>query len=265
MIKNKTSLSKFINIRMTLIYLIVMAISVPFVYRINEIHEEEDALNEVSIIANMVSSIDLYIKDDLRQKILDNNVLASPEFFDTNESTRFMVELLKEHGDTRLLIYSDNYSQDKKIDAFGVSIIEQFKQDESIGHLSSEAMIDGQQYLYYAVPNRTKRIKGVVDGASVAAISLATIQRSVLEKSLLTVGLLTILFAVFVSSLNTTMRNHIINPMIRINNRTMSVSRGELGKEFKSTRTDEIGQLIGSIELLRRSLEVAFERMGRRD
>lgn len=251
--------------RMTLIYLIVMAISVPFVYRINQIHEKEDALSEISIIAKMASSIDLYIKDDLKQKILDNNLLASPKFFDTNENTRFIQELLKAHGETKLLVYSANYTQDRNVDAFGISIIEQFKQDENVGHISGETMLDGQQYLYYAMPNRTKRVQGIVDGVSIATISLATIDESVLEKSLLTVGLLTILFAVFVSSLNTTMRNHIINPIIRINNRTMSVSRGELHKEFKSSRTDEIGQLIGSIELLRRSLEVSFKRMAKRN
>ncbi len=239
------SITLFINRRITIIYLIVLCISIPLIYFISIAQVEKESMRNLSSLA-----------DAIRQTNIQVNK-ATPE--SKNTFLGSIKQLMDTHKNYQLRYLNINKSSNSLIfDKLHSKLIEQFNQDSSLEKLSGNLTEDDKKLLYIAYPERSTQPETTVDNILFIGLELGEYDDGIIERVITFIAMITILYAIIISSINTTLRNHVINPILRINNRTRSVANGEINKKFKSPRVDEIGELIRSIELLRRSLSIAL-------
>lgn len=238
------TLAGFINRRISIIYLIVLAISAPLIYYISVAQLEKEGISE---LRNMVDAID-QIKPHARGDTTDADSglpLLITQFLNVHKNYFYRYVGVDSLGNSQ-----SPYTEHNQM------LMDQFSGDsslrEAVGNFSHE---DGQ-LLYIAYPTRS--ILGL-DGFILYGVKLSGFDGRIIERVLTFIGMMTILYAIIISSINTTLRSHVINPLLRINNRTKAVAKGEIDKVFESDRKDEIGELINAIELLRRSLSMSME------
>ena len=299
MAKKSTSLAHFINRRITVIYLITLAISIVtgvlfglivLVYNISSLQAREDALREIKLISDMTASVRQFVNDELRGPLLEKQQPLVAGVSGTVASIHVAERFSRTHPDYYIGLLSDRpLNPDNSAKGSSLALLEQLRADASLQRLEQVGEVDQREMLLVAQPVRSSGAclschgprasafepvqqryfgpdgydyqTGQMVGVLVIGVPTQRLMETSVERTLLVLGLLTILFAIIVSSMNTTIRSHVINPILRINNRTMAVSRGQIDKKFETERTDEIGQLIGSIELLRRSLKLAMDKL----
>ena len=97
-------------------------------------------------------------------------------------------------------------------------------------------------------------------GLSVIAVPLADVNAIALKRSLYAMVLLTTLFGIALGMINLLVRRSLISPILEITHAAQEIARGRIGNTIEMSRTDEIGDLARSVELLRRSFSQLFRR-----
>ena len=97
-------------------------------------------------------------------------------------------------------------------------------------------------------------------GASLVGVPLRNINEIVIQRSLLVIAVLTVAFAVLFLLVNLVVKQTIIRPVLRITEAAKSVSRGAIDNKLEHDHNDELGDLVNSFELMRRSMVTLMER-----
>lgn len=243
MAQNTESLTTFINRRISIIYLIVLVISVPLIYYISIAQVEKEASSE---LRNLVATFRQMSPELLESKIKNENSAASG-----------IAKLLLVHNSYFYRYIDVNQAQGKtQFSEHNQKLISQFQLNVEQQSVSGKMTDKNLQLIYKAFPVRT--FADELEGFVMFGIKLDNYSTIIIVRVATFIGMMTILYAVIISSINTTLRSHVINPLLRINNRTRAVANGEIDKVFESQRKDEVGELIKSIELLRRSLSISM-------
>ena len=240
--QNTVSLTSFINRRISIIYLIVLVISLPLIYFISVAQLEKEAVAELD---NLVVTLKQMNPEILNSRIENKNSAASG-------IAKF---LLVHYSYFYRYVDADDAPKKSQFSEHNQLVVSQFRSDDSLESVQGDLSEGKLQLVYKAFPVKTL---GELDGAVMFGIKLDKFSNLILVRVVTFIGMMTILYAIIISSINTTLRNHVINPLLRINNRTRAVANGEIDKVFESKRRDEVGELIKSIELLRRSLSISM-------
>ena len=239
----KQTLTWFINRRITIIYLIVLAISAPLIYYISIAQLEKEGISELQGVIDAIDQVKPHAVGDTTDANSGLPLLIT-QFLNVHRNYSY-----------RYVAFDSLVSQPEFADQ-NRQLMDQFSADEALREVSGAFSRDGGQLLYIAYPKRS--VLGL-EGFILYGVELSGLDGRIVERVLTFIGMMTILYAIIISSINTTLRSHVINPLLRINNRTKAVAKGKVDKVFETTRMDEIGELIKSIELLRRSLSMSME------
>ena len=244
------SLTWFINRRITVIYLIVLAISIPLIYYITLAQIANDAERQLEDMVAAIRGVHEASADD---SLTSHNKLA------VSDAIRRLLESHDRffHHEIGL---SGRSPTGMRFAALDQQLAARFRGDSRLEQVSGRETIGGSEVVYLAYAVRDFPARNLA-GISLIGIELHRLQESIVERGVTFIGLMTILYAIIVSSINTTIRNHVINPLLRINNRTRAVAQGAFDKVFETRRNDEIGELIRAIELLRRSLDISMRKL----
>ncbi len=240
----KQSLSWFINRRISVIYVVVLAISIPLIYFMSVAQHQKEVESE---LRNVLSGLQRLVPKD------QDDLQGPPRF--PEEVTSF----LKSH-ESYFHHYINTANDTARLEMAGEGrlLISQFTQDPGLDSAGGQMTNELLDLLYIAHPWRTA---GELVGIEVIGINLKSQTDKILIRVITFIAMMSIIYAIIISSINTALRKHVINPLIRINNRTRSVADGEVRMVFETKRQDEIGELIRSIELLRRSLQISMDMM----
>jgi methyl-accepting chemotaxis protein len=104
---------------------------------------------------------------------------------------------------------------------------------------------------------------GEVIGASLVGVPVADLNSALIKRFGIIVGSITLLFTIVLMVLNKVVKNKIILPIQEVTETATHVSHGRSNRPFYSERNDEIGALIRSFELMRRSVNIASRRISR--
>ena len=172
-----------------------------------------------------------------------------------------------------------------------VGLLKRFRQDTTLKHIVESGIVKGKPYLVSAASAKAKegclrchgepaaapetiRQKygstngyhwqvGDIVGTSVVGVPLADINGIVVKRSLIVVIALSVIYAITLLTVNSLVRRSIINPLLEITDAAYDVSHGKdaASLELSSNRDDEIGTLAHSFGLMRRSMELALQKV----
>ncbi len=245
---NKQSLSWFINRRISVIYVVVLVISIPLIYFMAVAQHKKEVETELS-------------------NVLQGLLRLTPKQSEgTAVAPRFAAEV------TTFLKYHESYFHDYieartetaglQMSGQGARLIQAFTSDPGLQSVTGQMTNELLDLVYIAHP---WRVGSELVGVEIMGINLKSQFDKILIRVITFVAMMSIIYAIIISSINTALRKHVINPLIRINNRTRAVADGGVEKVFETPRQDEIGELIRSIELLRRSLAISMDLMKQKD
>ena len=239
----KQSLSRFINRRISLIYVIVLMISIPLIYFMSVAQHKKEVETE---LRNVLAAL-----TRLPPQRVDPQAL--PRFSDA------VTSFLKHH-ESYFHQYIEAGADGARLEMSGEGgrLLGQFRRDRTLASASGEMRNELLDLVYIAHP---WYVDDELAAIEVIGINLKSQNDKILVRVITFIAMVSIIYAIIISSINTALRKHVINPLIRINNRTRSVADGEVSKVFETQRQDEIGELIRSIELLRRSLQISMDLM----
>lgn len=203
---------------------------------------------------------------------------------------RYQVIFLKVQPDYYIKVASDNpLNPDNLPQPLEEEILETFRKDRDLKDLIREGKIEGNNYLVSSRPSVSKDsclkchgtastapkeitdlykagtgygyTSGQVVGVSVVGVPLQDVKSLVFQRSLVAFVVLTGLFSGIFILMDQLIQRFIIKPVTHISRLAREVSGGVLEQEIKSSRTDEIGELAKAVELMRRSLVSATNRL----
>ena len=102
---------------------------------------------------------------------------------------------------------------------------------------------------------------GSIIGASLVGVPIADLNTAVLERFGIVLATITVLFAIVLLVLTRVVQKEIIHPIKEITKTAKDVSLGRSNQPFASERSDEIGELTRSFELMRRSVNIAAKKI----
>ena len=291
--KNKrTSVNRRFNRVLLLMYVLSIAISVPTIYWYTERQVNQQAERELKILVDMVQSIQGYIAGSMRPFLMENNLFHSPGFSGI-VATSLIAEKFKQfQPDYYIKNVSDNPLNPENFPKpFEKEVLEAFRADQQLKDLTKVGFIDDQRMLVAAAPKMAKKgcMKchgdpdevpeqitsefgttygyyyklGDVVGASVVGVPIDDVRKVALERSLVASALLGIIFALVLLTVKFLVKRLLLAPIMEIAQVAHDVSKGDLEQKFETDRNDEIGDLVHSMELLRRSFVHAFKRLSK--
>lgn len=236
------SLTGFINRRISIIYLIVLVISIPLIYFISIAQLEKESSSELNSLLITLEKMNPKMVSDRVTK--EDNVAFGITTLLQVHGRYFYRYVARANAQTNLQ-FSDHNKQ----------IMNQFKSSPDLKSIDGKLDSGSLELVYKAKPVVNS---GELEGFIMFGIKHDRYSDIIIVRVATFIGMMTILYAIIISSINTTLRSHVINPLLRINNRTRAVANGDIDKVFESKRQDEVGELIKSIELLRRSLSISM-------
>lgn len=288
--KRRTSVSRQFNLTLLLLYFFSIAIAAPMIYVNTERQVHAQADTELSLLVDMVRSIQGYVAGHLRPYLLEKGLMYSPGFSGIVATSLVAEKFAEQQPAYYIKNISDNpLNPANKPQAFEAELLKRFRADGSLGELTATGTINGKSMLVSAAPKVSKKgclrchgdpsdapeeiradfgetdgyhyRNGEVVGVSLVGVPMADIQALAIQRSLVVIGFLTGLFALIFLTINWVVRRSLINPIVGISSAAQEISRGKMDRPVESDRNDEIGDLLHSIELLRRSFVQALKRM----
>ncbi|KAI9132029.1 DUF3365 domain-containing protein [Acaryochloris sp. CCMEE 5410] len=285
----KSLLWRFRQILISL-YLLTLFIMLPVigVWTNKEVHAT--ANKELGLMVDMVKSLRTFIAEDVRPPLLEKQIFHPPAVSSTVATKKVSGHFLKVQPDYYIKVASDNpLNPDNLPQPLEEEILETFRKDRDLKDLIREGKIEGNNYLVSSRPSVSKDsclkchgtastapkeitdlykagtgygyTSGQVVGVSVVGVPLQDVKSLVFQRSLVAFVVLTGLFSGIFILMDQLIQRFIIKPVTHISRLAREVSGGVLEQEIKSSRTDEIGELAKAVELMRRSLVSATNRL----
>jgi HAMP domain-containing protein len=288
----KSLVTKF-NLSLITIYLGSVLLTAPSVYYLTKKEVYDRAQQELTLMVDIVKSIQDFVATDLRPHFLKEKIFYSPSFSGIVATTRIAKYLKQKQPQYYIKNASDNpLNKENLVQGMEQGLLEEFRGDRDLQSLSRVGLIDGRSYLVTSAPKISKkgclRCHGdpntaptdvttsygkqsgygyrtdEVVGISLVGVPLVDIQGLTLERSMFVIGAITVIFTLLFLIVNLLVRRLILVPVLEISEVAKAVSKGDIHREINSNkRNDEIAELANSFELMRRSLLTAMKRMKR--
>lgn len=289
----RNSLVTKFNLSLITIYLGSVLLTAPSVYYLTKKEVYDRAQQELTLMVDVVKSIQDFVATDLRPHFLKEKIFYSPSFSGIVATTRIAKYLKQKQPQYYIKIASDNpLNKENLVQGMEQGLLEEFRGDRDLQSLSRVGLIDGRSYLVSSAPKISKkgclRCHGdpntaptdvttsygkqsgygyrtdEVVGISLVGVPLVDIQGLTLERSMFVIGAITVIFTLLFFIVNLLVRRLILVPVLEISEVAKAVSKGDIHREINSNkRNDEIAELANSFELMRRSLLTAMKRMKR--
>ncbi len=286
----RRSVSRRFNLALLMLYLLSIAIAAPVIYVTTERQVYQQADKELRMLVDMVRSIQGYVAGHLRPFFMEKGMFLSAGFSGIVATSLVAEEFAKHQPGYYIKNVSDNPLNPKNSpQPFEQQLLSRFRADRSMGEITEVGALNGKRMLVSAAPKESKKgclkchgepskapdeIKktygetygyyykdGDVVGVSLVGVPVNDVQAVATQRSLIAIGLLTALFAVIFLSINVLVRRNLVKPILEISDAAKAISQGRMDSPMESERNDEVGDLIKSIELLRRSFVQAMKRM----
>lgn len=273
-------------------YICSIAIAAPSVYVFTKQQVYDRANEDLTLLVDVVKSIQGYVANDLRPYFLKQKIFYSPAFSGIVATARIAGHLKAYQPDYLIRNASDNpLNPDNEAKELEKDLLKQFRASRTTSAINTEGNIDGRRYLVSAAPkisNKKGCLKchgdpakapedvtdsygtgrgygytmGDIVGVSLVGVPVDDVESLTVQRSLYVIGIITVLFALLFMILNSIVKRLIITPIDEITEVAQSVSKGDINRTISAvTRNDEIGELAHSFELMRRSLVAAMKHM----
>jgi methyl-accepting chemotaxis protein len=291
-VKTRSSITKRFNKALLALYIVSIGVSIPITYYLTRQQVMNQANKELTILVDMVRAVRNVVREDTRPYFT-----AKGEFFPVTVSSTVMAKTVaskftREQPDYYIKIASDNpLNLEDMPELLEADLLERFRQDTTLKHVVESGIVKGKPYLVSAASATAKegclrchgdpaaapeaiREKygtthgyhwkvGDVVGTSVVGVPLADLNGIVIKRSLIVIIALSVIYAITLFIVNSLVRRSIISPLLEITNAAYDVSHGKdaASLELSSNRDDEIGTLAHSFGLMRRSMELALQKV----
>jgi HAMP domain-containing protein len=287
-----TSIARTFNRALLLIYLASVVAVVPIIYFLTRDELYEQADKELRVLVDVVSSARAIVREKTRPYFM-----AKDEFLPLVVSSTVMAKELATHFRKLQPAYLVRMISDNPLNpadlpqGLEVKVLQSLRAGGAEKGVIQSGAIDGRTYLISAVPtkaqeecllchgdpNRAPREitaaygtyngfnwkPGAIVGASLVGVPVADINAAVLKRSLVVIGIVTLLFAGVLIVLNRVVQQNIIQPILKITQAAEAISLGRSNVPLVSVRHDEIGATTRAFELMRRSINIATDRIAR--
>ncbi len=289
--KSKASLLAKFYRSIVVIYIISVIGSIPVVYYFTQKQLDASAHKELSLLVDMVQSIRDYVSKDLRPGLLKAGLYHSPGMSGT-----VTTGLVAKHFKTRHPGYYIKNASDNPLnirnnpEPLESILLKRYRADPKLRKIEEKGIIKGKEYLVFARPAIAKPgclrchgdavrapqpIKaaygtdhgysykvGDVVGVMVVGVPLENVNNLLIQRVLIAVGALTLVFALIMISISVLVKRNIITPVVNITNMASALSKGDLESSIDPNQSSqEISELAGAFERMRRSMVAAIKRM----
>jgi len=257
----------------------------------HEVHAS--AHKELGLLVDMVKSARTFIAEDVRPPLLAKNIFHPPAVSSTVATKKIAVHFLKVQPDYYIKVASDNPLNPENLpQPLEEKLLEVFRNNRDLKDLVKEGEIEGKKYLVSSRPSVSKDsclkchgtvaaapteitdlykagtgfgyVSDQVVGASVVGVPLQDVKSLAFQRSMIAFVILTVLFSIIFVLMDRLIQRFIIRPVTHISRLAREISAGALEQEITSNRKDEIGELSQAVELMRRSLVAATNRLRKR-
>lgn len=286
------SISTAFNRGLVFIYLVSVLIAVPSIYFLTKNELYSQANKELKLMVDVVRSARGIVRERTRPHFLPKGEFFPPVVSSTVMAKELATQLKALQPNYLIRIVSDNpLNQENYPGEFELNILKQLRYGNADEGIIMTGLLQGSQYLISAAaakvkdnclichgsPNTApKEIvekygttsgygwqSGEVIGASLVGVPLADLNAALIKRFSIVVGTITLLFTIVLLVVNKLVKNKIIGPIQEITQTATDVSHGRSNHPFYSERNDEIGALIRSFELMRRSVNIASRKINR--
>jgi HAMP domain-containing protein len=275
-----------------LIYLVSIIVAVPTIYLITKEELYQQADKELQLMVDVVRSIRAVVRKTTRPYFFPKNIFFPPAVSSTVMAKELATHLGKLQPDYLIRMVSDNpLNLDNYPKGLELKVLEMLRYGNKESGIKMTGEIQGQQYLISAAATKVsegclmchgsakdapKEIveqygtnsgynwqPGSIIGASLVGVPLEDLNSAVVTRFLIVTVSITTLFAIVLLVLNRVVQRNIIQPMQDITQTAKEVSLGRTNQPFISDRNDEIAALSRSLELMRRSINIATKKIGK--
>jgi len=275
------------------VYLLTLMVMLPAIglWTNHEVHAS--AHKELGLLVDMVKSARTFIAEDVRPPLLAKNIFHPPAVSSTVATKKIAVHFLKVQPDYYIKVASDNPLNPENLpQPLEEKLLEVFRNNRDLKDLVKEGEIEGKKYLVSSRPSVSKDsclkchgtvaaapteitdlykagtgfgyVSDQVVGASVVGVPLQDVKSLAFQRSMIAFVILTVLFSIIFVLMDRLIQRFIIRPVTHISRLAREISAGALEQEITSNRKDEIGELSQAVELMRRSLVAATNRLRKR-
>ena len=284
-----SSIARHFNLVLIVLYLVSIFVSAPIIYFYSRNQSVDQASNELELLVEMVSSIKAYVAKDLRPFLLEKKLFHTPGFSGIVATARVAEHFNKTKDRYAIRSVSDNpLNPANNPQPLERDLLERFRAEPGLETIRTEGILGGVKVLVASSPMKSKKgclrchgdpavtPREIVDvygsssgynyelgdtvGLSVIAVPLSDVDAIALKRSLYAMVLLTTLFGLALGMINLLVRRSLISPILEITHAAHEIAKGRIGHTIEMSRTDEIGDLARSVELLRRSFSQLFRR-----
>lgn len=257
---------------------------------------EAEVTNTALLLMGTMNSVRSYTSDRVKPELIDR---LETEFLPETVpafSAREVFENLRKDPDYNEFFYKEATLNPTnlrdKADSFETELVEDFKSDASKSEVSGMRVSQGRKIFYIARPIQIKKESclqchstvekappSMIDfygpnngfgwemdeivGAQMISVPASTVINKARKATLLLVGVVSAIFALILFLVNLLLSKQVVEPLKRISKTAEEVSRGNLAAEFKQTSNDEVGMLAKSFTRMKRSLQLAMDRINR--
>ena len=287
--KSRRKISDKFNLMLLTAYVLFVVAAIPVIYVTTKNQAIDSASKELRLLTDMVTSVRNVVVEDTRPHFIKKN-----EFYPPVVSSTVMAKLVAEkfkrlQPNYVIRMVSDNpLNRENLPKPFEEEIIDQFRADEKNEGFVKSGVIGKEAYLVSAKPTKVKEDclichgrpedapssltkkygddsgynweVGSIIGASIVGVPLSNINEIVFHRSLWFIATTTTVFGILFLLINQLVKRTIIVPVLDLAEAVKAVSRGDIDKKFETDRNDELGDLIHSFELMRRSMVALIKR-----
>jgi len=272
------------------VFSLIFSIAAISVWTKQEVYASAD--RELTLLVDMVRAARRYVAEDVRPYLLPKGIFHSPAVSSTVATKHIAGHFADNQPEYYIRVVSDNpLNAENQPTPFEEEILRNFRENPNIEDLVVEGLVNDKQYLVSSRPSISREsclvchgvpeeapkeiidkygkssgfgyVSGEVVGASVVGVPINNVNRIVIQRSLIAFAVFSILFWAIFFIIDRLVYMLLLKPIVKISRLARSVSEGNLEQSISTKREDEIGELVKSFELMRRSLVTASKRIKR--
>jgi HAMP domain-containing protein len=287
-----TSISTTFNRGLISIYLVSLSLAIPGIYVLTKNELYSQANKELKLMVDVVRSVRGIVRERTRPHFLPKGEFFPPVVSSTVMAKELSTQLKILQPNYLIRMVSDNpLNQENYPGDVELNILRNLRYGHADDGILMTGTLQGREYLISAAAAKVKdgclichgspktAPKAIVEkygttsgygwesgeiiGASLVGVPLDHFNSVLIKRFSIVIGTITLVFAIILLALNRMVKQKIIQPIQQITETAADVSHGRSNQPFYSERDDEIGALIRSFELMRRSVNIASRRISK--
>lgn len=288
--KRRGSVVKRFNLVLLAFYLLAILIAAPSIYYVTSLQVHDQSEQELSMLVDMVTSIQSFVAKDLRPYFVEHRLFYSPGFSGIVATSLIAENFKQTQPNYYIKNSSDNpLNPSNNPQPLEMELLTRFRLNRELEQWTQVGEINGKTMLISAAPKISKpgclrchgardqvleeiRVKfpgtlgynyqpGEVVGLSAVGVPMENVHALALRRTAIVLAVLTILFGVILIAVNRLVQTSLLRPILQITDAAHAISHGALDSQIEIERNDEIGDLARSVELVRRSFSKLMQRM----